>query len=375
MVSPIVLQKQLLGRYHRFVLLCLILLWNPRMTMVVVAASDNELGWSNNDTPRNQFLRRNHKKHGKHEHEENEHEEEEHDEKTEEHDSKTKQQVSQPLSLEKNTTANNTSLAFVISPVATHEDHDEDHDEDEDHDHDEGSPEDSLDELPENGVTIVKGIPTKNTTNQTIVGKEKQKQSETSQIKFETTALVDTTTPVVETTTTTVATTSTTDTHDNNNKPTKSDDLWNDNDDAINSKQSKIDTTIDLWNDDKIHPPTTTNPTTTTQQQENAVMENQEIAKEVRQIQYLSLSGMILAIFAMIFTAYQMSENPDGIYAAMCRFCITVLVCLFRLLLSPCKGFFFGFTNNNRHRNYYGHLPSSTLDYGYRDPSVELQLQ
>ena len=39
----------------------------------------------------------------------------------------------------------------------------------------------------------------------------------------------------------------------------------------------------------------------------------------------------------MIYTAYQMSENPDGICASLCRLVITVIGCILKVALIPCK--------------------------------------
>ena len=144
----------------------------------------------------------------------------------------------------------------------------------------------------------------------------------------------------------------------------------------------------DLWNDDVVVPTDTQDETAQKKQQQQEeqqqeeeeqqeqqqkgeeIVTEKELAQEERKVKVLSASGVILGVLAMIFTAYQMSENPDGIYAAACRFCITVVVCLFRIVLSPCKGWL-GYSNH-RHMSHYGHVP---VDYGYRDPTVELQLQ
>lgn len=69
--------------------------------------------------------------------------------------------------------------------------------------------------------------------------------------------------------------------------------------------------------------------------------------------------GFLLAIFAMIFTAHQMSENPDGIYASVCRLAITVIGCALKLILMPCRNFM-----GNRY--HAGHIPVSTMEY--REP-------
>ena len=94
-----------------------------------------------------------------------------------------------------------------------------------------------------------------------------------------------------------------------------------------------------------------------------------ELVLEERRVRRIGVWGMLSAIAAMIFTAWQMAENPDGIFAALCRLCITSISLVFRLVLAPCKGCL----GMNSHSYHYGHMPVSTMDYGYKDPSLELQ--
>jgi len=48
--------------------------------------------------------------------------------------------------------------------------------------------------------------------------------------------------------------------------------------------------------------------------------------------------GMLIAsIVLMVYTAYQMSENPDGICASLCRLSITVIGCIVKIVLIPFK--------------------------------------
>ena len=95
----------------------------------------------------------------------------------------------------------------------------------------------------------------------------------------------------------------------------------------------------------------------------------EEIKEEERKVRTIGGFGIFLAIFAMIFTAWQMSDNPDGIYAAMCRLIITIMGLVIRIMLSPCRSCFGG---SHGSRNYAGHMPVSTMDYGFRDPALEL---
>ena len=60
----------------------------------------------------------------------------------------------------------------------------------------------------------------------------------------------------------------------------------------------------------------------------------EEVEEEVKKVGgWLSFVFLIL----MIYTAYQMSENPDGICASLCRLVITVLGCILKIALIPCK--------------------------------------
>ncbi len=74
--------------------------------------------------------------------------------------------------------------------------------------------------------------------------------------------------------------------------------------------------------------------------------------------------GIFIGIMAMIFTAHQMSENPDGIYASVCRLAITISTVIVKIVCMPCRKLIGA---GNPH--YNGHMPISTSDYSYRsDP-------
>mmetsp|Transcript_3879 Transcript_3879/g.7950 ORF Transcript_3879/g.7950 Transcript_3879/m.7950 type:complete len:234 (+) Transcript_3879:529-1230(+) len=45
----------------------------------------------------------------------------------------------------------------------------------------------------------------------------------------------------------------------------------------------------------------------------------------------------VAAVALMVFTAYQMSENPDGVCASLCRLAITVIGCIVKIILIPFK--------------------------------------
>jgi hypothetical protein len=75
--------------------------------------------------------------------------------------------------------------------------------------------------------------------------------------------------------------------------------------------------------------------------------------------------GFLIAIIAMIFTAHQMAENPDGIYASVCRLAITIVSCVFKAIFMPFRSLF-------GNRQYHGgHMPISTTE-PYRSHAMEL---
>merc|ERR1712232_1027765 len=73
----------------------------------------------------------------------------------------------------------------------------------------------------------------------------------------------------------------------------------------------------------------------------------------------------------MIFTAYQMSDNPDGVYASICRLCISMVICVCNVLMLPFKillGNRFGNSGNSMfdtpdyrepYRGRHGHIELS----------------
>ena len=62
-----------------------------------------------------------------------------------------------------------------------------------------------------------------------------------------------------------------------------------------------------------------------------------------------------LTLALMVMTAYQMSENPDGVFANVCRLVITVCGCVLKIVLFPCKKFF-----PNRYGGYSNHLVTTS---------------
>ena len=69
--------------------------------------------------------------------------------------------------------------------------------------------------------------------------------------------------------------------------------------------------------------------------------------------------GLVAALLGMIWTAYQVAENPDGLYANLCRSIISVFGFFCRIVTcKSCMG---------AHR----HIPVSTMEYAYRVNGTE----
>lgn len=55
------------------------------------------------------------------------------------------------------------------------------------------------------------------------------------------------------------------------------------------------------------------------------------------QMKWMTFGMLIAMLFFMIYTAYQVSDNPDGIYANCCRLSVAVAIYVIRGLLTPCR--------------------------------------
>lgn len=62
-----------------------------------------------------------------------------------------------------------------------------------------------------------------------------------------------------------------------------------------------------------------------------------DIYREEEEVKKVGGWLSVMSIILMIYTAYQMSENPDGICASLCRLVITVIGCMIKIALIPCK--------------------------------------
>jgi hypothetical protein len=81
-----------------------------------------------------------------------------------------------------------------------------------------------------------------------------------------------------------------------------------------------------------------------------------ELKEEETETKVFGGFGFLITIVALVFTAHQMSENPDGIYASLCRLAITIASCVIKVVLMP-------FRLMLGHRGYHsGHMPISTTD-------------
>lgn len=74
---------------------------------------------------------------------------------------------------------------------------------------------------------------------------------------------------------------------------------------------------------------------------------------------WISAVGLI----GMIFTAWQMADHPDGIWATLCRWILDIIRFVIYILTTPCR--------KCCHNEPYGRI--STMEYGYaKNPALEL---
>jgi hypothetical protein len=64
-------------------------------------------------------------------------------------------------------------------------------------------------------------------------------------------------------------------------------------------------------------------------------LSNYEFKEEEEEVAKISFIYFIITMILMVFTAHQLSEYPDGVYANMCRLTITIMGVFFKLLLFP----------------------------------------
>jgi len=95
-------------------------------------------------------------------------------------------------------------------------------------------------------------------------------------------------------------------------------------------------------------------------EEEKEYIEHKETIDEEKTAAKISIGFIFLTLALMICTAQQMGENPDGVYANICRLAITVTSCIFKMFLFPFRKVF-GFGTGG-----YAHHLVTTQEF--RDP-------
>lgn len=87
-----------------------------------------------------------------------------------------------------------------------------------------------------------------------------------------------------------------------------------------------------------------------------------EFKEEEEEAAKISIVYFVVTLTLMIFTAHQLSEHPDGVYANLCRLSITLMGVFFKVLLFP----FRRFCGLGTRKGYAHHLVTNQNDF--RDP-------
>lgn len=93
-------------------------------------------------------------------------------------------------------------------------------------------------------------------------------------------------------------------------------------------------------------------------EEEKEYIKHNEKIDEEKEAAKISLGFILLTLSLMICTAYQMGENPDGVYANVCRLAITIISCVFKMILYPFRKVL-GLNNNSG----YAHHLVTTRDF------------
>ena len=64
-------------------------------------------------------------------------------------------------------------------------------------------------------------------------------------------------------------------------------------------------------------------------------LKHNEFVDEEKEAAKISIVYLLLTLVLMVFTAHQLSENPDGVYSNICRLAITVVGCAVKILVLP----------------------------------------
>ena len=97
-------------------------------------------------------------------------------------------------------------------------------------------------------------------------------------------------------------------------------------------------------------------------------LKHNEYVDEEKEAAKISIVYLLITLVLMVFTAHQLSENPDGVYSNICRLAITVVGCVVKILVLP-----FRKICGLGSRGYSHHLVTTNDPYSGRSPSrIEL---
>jgi hypothetical protein len=88
---------------------------------------------------------------------------------------------------------------------------------------------------------------------------------------------------------------------------------------------------------DQTHYYPSTNPTTSSSSAAASFTEADQQQISPAKMKWMTFGMVIAMLFCMIYTAYQVSDNPDGIYASCCRLSVAVVIYVIRGILTPCR--------------------------------------
>lgn len=96
-------------------------------------------------------------------------------------------------------------------------------------------------------------------------------------------------------------------------------------------------------------------------------LNHHEFVDEEKEAAKISALYFIITLVLMILTAHQLSENPDGVYANMCRLALTVSGLIVKIILLPFRKVF-----GLSHRQGYSHHLVTSDPYSANASGVEL---
>jgi hypothetical protein len=88
---------------------------------------------------------------------------------------------------------------------------------------------------------------------------------------------------------------------------------------------------------DQTHYYSSTNPTSSSSSAAASFTEANQQQISPAKMKWMTFGMVIAMLFCMIYTAYQVSDNPDGIYASCCRLSVAVVIYVIRGILTPCR--------------------------------------